>query len=133
MSSKTGHGGGRIAICFLLVLVIIFVVPIFVYGAVSSFTGMQVPGGSAVTFLTGVLISKVGTTIAFVSLFYLARDRFASQWFLYAFIWWILFAFGEIGQAIGPGYSWAEATAGVISEFTYLPLASYVMHRFLKF
>jgi hypothetical protein len=105
MSSKTGLGGGRIAICFLLVLVIIFVVPIFVYGAVSSFTGMQVPGGSAVTFLTGILISKVGTTIAFVSLFYLARDRFAGQWFLYSFVWWTMFALGEIGQAIGPGYT----------------------------
>jgi hypothetical protein len=132
MNAEANHDYGKSIVSFLLVLVIIFVVPILVYGAISAFTGMQVPGGSAVTFLVGVLISKVGTAIAFVALFSFARHTFESQWFHFAFIWWVMFALGEIGQAIGPNYTRAEAIAGVVSEAIYLPLAAYVVHWILK-
>jgi hypothetical protein len=132
MIANPDFNGRKITLCFLLVLSIVFVVPIFVYGAVSSFTGMQVPGGSAVTFLAGVLISKIGTAIALVALFYTARDTFVSQWLLYAFVWWVMFTLGEIGQAIGPGYTWTEATSGMISEAIYFPLVTYVMQWFFR-
>jgi hypothetical protein len=130
-SENTSHYS-KIAICFMLVLTVIFIVPIFVYGTVSAFTGLQVPGESAVIFLTGVLISKVGTAVAFVALFYLARDTFVGRWPLYAFIWWIMFAFGEVGQAIGPNYSWGEALAGGISEAIYLPLSACLLNWFFR-
>jgi hypothetical protein len=38
---------------------------------------------------------------------------------------------GEVGQAIGPGYSWKEAIAGVISEAIYVPLSAYVARRMI--
>ena len=37
-----------------------------------------------------------------------------------------MFIIGEIGQAIGPKYSWTEAIAGIISETVYFPLSAYV-------
>ncbi len=126
MGTSTNIKASKVAICSVLVLVIIFIVPILVYGTVSSVTGMQVPGGSAISFLGGVLVSKIGTASAFVALFYIARDKFADHWLQYAFVWWIMFAFGEIGQAIGEEYSWQEALAGIVSEAIYFPLASYV-------
>jgi hypothetical protein len=71
-----------------------------------------------------VLVSKIGTAIAFVVIFYIAHDSFGDQWFLYAAIWWSMFIIGEVGQAIGPDYSWKEAGAGVVSETIYFPLAA---------
>jgi hypothetical protein len=101
-------------------------VPVLVYGAASSLTGLPVPGGSPIIFLAGVLVSKMGTAFAFVALFYMARNAFADRWLQYAFVWWLMFAFGEVGQAIGPDYSWAEALAGLISEAIYFPLSAYL-------
>jgi hypothetical protein len=132
MKSGTAFSLGKIALCVALVLALIFVVPIIVYGALSSMIGMQVPGDSAIIFLTGVFISKAGTAVALVALFYVARETFAGRWFLYAFIWWIMFAFGELGQAFGPNYSWAEAFAGVISETIYLPLSAMLIDWLFK-
>jgi hypothetical protein len=37
-----------------------------------------------------------------------------------------MFVIGEVGQAIGPNYSWKEAVAGAISETVYFPLAAFV-------
>jgi hypothetical protein len=132
MKSGTASEIGKIALCVALVLVLIFVVPIIVYGTLSSLIGLQVPGDSAITFLTGVFISKTGTAIAFVALFYIAHDTFSGRWFLYAFVWWMMFAFGEVGQAIGPNYSWEEALGGVLSETIYLPLSAFLIDRLFK-
>jgi hypothetical protein len=117
----------RLFLAFLAVLAIIYLVPIIVYGAFQSMIGAEMPKGvSPLAFLTGVLVEKVGAAIAFCAIFYLARDHFASQWLLYAAIWWAMFAFGELGQLIGPNYSWKEALAGVISEAVYFPASAYV-------
>jgi hypothetical protein len=132
MKSGTASEIGKIALCVAFVLVLIFVVPIIVYGALSSLIGLHVPGDSAITFLTGVFISKTGTAIAFVGLFYMAHDTFAGRWLFYAFIWWMMFVFGEVGQAIGPNYSWQEAFGGVLSETIYLPLSAFLIDRLFK-
>lgn len=76
-------------------------------------------------FLVSILVSKVGTAIAFVLIFYFARDSLSGRWLLYAFIWWLMFVIGEVGQAIGPNYSWKEAIAGIISETIYFPLSTF--------
>jgi len=111
---------------FVLVLAIIYIVPFLVYGLASVVTGLKTPEGvSPARFLVSVLVSKVGTAIAFVLIFYIARSSLSEQWFLYAAIWWLMFIIGEIGQAIGPNYSWKEAIAGIISETVYLPLSAY--------
>jgi hypothetical protein len=122
----------RIVFGIVFVLAIIFVVPIIIYGAFSEATGLQIPGDSPLTFLLGVLVSKTGTAIAFVLLFYFARNSLSGRWLLYAAIWWMMFAIGEVGQAIGPNYSWTEAIAGVISETIYFPLSAYLVNRLFK-
>ncbi|MGB8817420.1 MAG: hypothetical protein WCC66_05805, partial [Rhizobiaceae bacterium] len=99
-----------------MVTAIIFIVPVIVYGIFSKFGLAQIPGGSPAAFLTGVIISKIGTAFAFVLFFALAPAELGANWLLYAFIWWVMFAFGEVGQAIGPDYPWSEAIAGIISE-----------------
>ena len=111
----------------LAVLIIIFAIPIVVYGIFSAITGLQPPGESPSRFLLGVLVSKSGTALAFVLIFYMARNIFGEQWLAYAAIWWLMFVLGEIGQAIGPGYSWEEAVAGIISETIYLPLSAFAL------
>lgn len=110
-----------------LVWAVLFMVPIFVYGALSAATGLQPPGGNPALFLTGTAISKLGTAIAFVAVFHLGRDMIGSQWLLYVGIWWLMFALGELGQAITLDYSWQEAAAGLISETIYFPVAGLIL------
>jgi hypothetical protein len=112
-----------------LVTAIIFIVPVVVYGAFSHFGLAQIPGGSPAPFLVGVLVSKIGTAIAFVLFFALAPTELGRSWMLYALIWWVMFALGEIGQVIGPDYPLSEAFAGIISEAVYFPLSAYMLHR----
>jgi hypothetical protein len=119
----------KVLLAMALVLTIIFMVPIVVYGAAAAVTDLKTPeGASPARFLTGVLISKVGTAIAFVLIFYLARNALSEQWLLYGCLWWLMFFIGEIGQAIGPKYSWTKAIAGIISETIYVPLSAYVTY-----
>jgi hypothetical protein len=42
-----------------------------------------------------------------------------------------MFVIGEVGQAIGPGYSWQEAVLGIVSESVYFPAAAVVTKRWL--
>ncbi len=123
----------KITISIFVVLAVMYIIPIFVYGIASAIWGLKTPeGASPATFLLSVLITKIGTAIAFVLIFYLTRDIFSNQWLLYAGIWWIMFMLGEIGQTIGPNYSWKEAIAGIISETMYLPLSAYILRLLLK-
>jgi hypothetical protein len=117
----------KVLLTILLVLAIIYLVPFIVYGLATIVTDLQVPEGtSPAQFLISVLISKIGTAIAFVLIFYFGRNSLSGQWLLYAFIWWLMFVIGEIGQAIGPNYTWKEAIAGIISETVYLPFSAYL-------
>ena len=111
----------------LLVFVIIYFVPFIVYGPLSAAGWIKQPEGPPARFLVGVLVSKLATAVAFVLLFHLARGAFADRWLLYAFLWWLMFVVGEIGQAIAPGYTWKEAFAGIVSETIYCPLAAWAM------
>lgn len=122
----------KMALGIILVLAIIYVVPFIVYATFSAVAGLQTPEGSPLVFLLSVLVSKIGTAVAFVSIFYFARQSLSGRWPLYASIWWLMYVFGEVGQAIGPGYSWLEALAGIISETVYFPLSAYVVNRLIK-
>lgn len=117
---------GKLLLSTVLVLAIIFVVPILVYGLGTVVAGIKPPEGvSATRFQTGVLVSKLGTAVAFVLIFYVARGSLSGQWPLYAFLWWFSFLTGEIGETIGGKYTWKEAVAGVISETIYFPASAY--------
>ncbi len=116
----------------LLVLAVIYIVPFLVYGLATLMVDLKPPEGASPTrFLTGVFVSKIGTALAFVLLFYFARESLSRQWPLYAFLWWLMFFFNEVGQTIGPGYSLTEAIAGVISETIYLPLSAFITNWLL--
>ena len=115
-----------------LTLVIIFVVPFPIYALFSVILGLEPPAeASPAVFFLSVLVQKVGHAIVFVSIFYFARNSLSGRWLLYAFLWWVLFAVDEFGQAIGPRYSLPEAIAGVISEAIYFPLSAYVTTRLI--
>lgn len=115
-----------------MVLVIIYLVPFLVYSVFTLITDLKSPEGlSPAQFLISILVSKVGVTLAFVLIFYFARAAFSDRWMLYAFIWWLMFVIGEVGQAIGPNYSWTEALAGVLSETIYFPLSAYVTNKWI--
>jgi hypothetical protein len=119
----------RSILAVILVTGIIFAIPVIVYGAFSNFGLASIPGGSPEWFLAGVFVSKLGTASAFVALFVLSPGELGQNWKRYAFIWWSMFACGEVGQAMGPGYLWSEAAAGVISEAIYFPLAAILVSR----
>jgi hypothetical protein len=122
----------KVILSILLVLIIIYVVPFLVYGIGSAVAGLKTPeGASPIKFLISVLVTKIGTAIAFVLIFYFARSSLSGQWLLYAFVWWTMLVIGEIGQTIGPNYSWKEALAGMISETVYFPLAAYLTNWLL--
>jgi membrane associated rhomboid family serine protease len=74
---------------------------------------------------------KLGVAVAFVLLFFLARDSWIVRWTTYAFVWWVMFALIEAGQAITPDYSWLAAVGGIISEAIYFPLSASVVARLL--
>lgn len=115
----------RIVLAIVCVLAIIFVVPVLVYGLFTVVADLETPDTvSPARFLLSILVSKTGTAVAFVLLFYLARETLHRQGLPYALLWWLMFVTGEIGQAMGPGYSWTEALAGILSESIYIPLAA---------
>jgi hypothetical protein len=113
------------------VFLTLFVVPVLVYGTLSQVTGLQPPGDNPAAFLTGVAVSKLGTAIAFVGIWLLARDDLAPQLWTYVALWWLMFVLGEIGQAIGPDYSWSEALGGIVSESIYLPVSGLILRWLL--
>ncbi|HEX2729666.1 MAG TPA: hypothetical protein VHM16_07920 [Rubrobacteraceae bacterium] len=117
----------RVALTVALVLAVVYAVPFVVYGLASVVVDLRPPGdASPALFLTSVFVSKLGTALAFVLIFYISRGSLSGQWFVYALLWWVMFVVGEIGQAIGPDYTWKEAMAGMVSETIYVPLAAYV-------
>ncbi|MES2913902.1 MAG: hypothetical protein V4753_02180 [Pseudomonadota bacterium] len=119
------------ALAVAVVFLTLFVVPVLIYGALSFVTGLQPPGENPSAFLTGVAVSKFGTALAFVGFWFLARDELAAQLWSYVALWWVMFVLGEIGQAIGPDYSWTEAFGGVVSESIYLPVSGLILRWLL--
>ncbi|MGD2108408.1 MAG: hypothetical protein PVI86_03355 [Phycisphaerae bacterium] len=124
---------GKILLSIVLTFVIIVVVPFPAYGLFSAAGLVEPPDESAAaSFMIGILVSKVGTAMAFVLIFHVGSGVFSDRWLLYASLWLLMSVIHEIGQAIGPGYSPMDALAGIISETVYFPLAAYVIWRLLR-
>jgi len=122
----------RIVLAVALTLLITFVVPLPIYGALYALTGLQIPtSGSPAQFMISVLVMKLGVAVAFVLLFFLARKTWITRWTTYAFVWWVMFALIEVGQAITPDYSSLAAIGGIVSEAIYFPLSAFVVARLL--
>jgi hypothetical protein len=123
----------KVLIGAISTLFIIFIIPFVIYGIFSNVFGIKTPEGvSPSQFLISVLISKIGVAIAITLLFYFSKNIFYEKWLLYVFIWWLMFVFSEVGQAVGPNYSWNYAIAGVISETIYFPLSVYILRLIIK-
>jgi len=120
----------RYAVSIIAILAIIYIVPFILYGLVSVAWDLKPPDDVAPwQFLMSILVSKTGTAIAFVLIYHFAKAGLNRKWLSYAFIWWLMFAIGELGQAIGPHYTWNEAFIGIIAEAIYFPLAAFVTDR----
>ncbi len=119
-----------VILAFVAVFVIVLFVPLPVYMLFTKVAGLEEPENPS-EFFGSVVVQKIGTTVGFVFFFYFAIDVFATSWLGYALIWFAMYAIIEIGQAIGPHYSWKEAFAGIIAEFIYFPLAGFVMLQIL--
>ena len=123
----------KIAMSIGATLAITCVVAFLVYGGTSALTGLQPPSdASPAEFLVSVLVVKLGLAVGFVVLYFLARPTWERHWMRYALVWWGTFAIAEVGQAIGPNYSWTEAGAGIIAEAIYCPLAAWATAALLR-
>ncbi len=124
---------GRVALAVLATLAIMFVVPFPFYGLFELLGWVEMPEAvSPGQFMLGVLVMKVGVALGFVLLFvHLVAPPGAWLW-RYAGIWWLMFAIVEVGQAIGPGYTTAEAVAGILAEAIYFPLSALAVSRILS-
>lgn len=122
----------RMIITIAGVFLIMNVATFAVYGTLSAVIGLQPPSdGSAGRFFASVLLVKAGLAGGFVILYYLARETWSRRWLPYALVWWLSFAVIEVGQAIAPGYSWAEALGGILAEAIYFPLSALLCTRTL--
>ena len=100
----------KIVFAILLVLLAIYLVPFIVYGVASAFGSLRPPETSSpARFLLGVLITKVGTAVAFVIIFSASRNVWGSQWLVYALVWFLMFALSEVGEAVAGRTSLIEA------------------------
>ena|SRR3990167_2849918 len=121
----------EILLSFLATLLIIFIIPILVYGLFSTFSGLKEPE-KKLSFFLGVLIQKTGTSLGFVAVYSLGKGYYESNWLIYSLVWVIMFAITEIGQTFMSNYSKKEALAGIISEIIYFPLAGLAIVNLLK-
>jgi hypothetical protein len=128
-----GRGSPRPAIlAFVSTLVIMYVVPLPVYGLMSAIGLVEMPDeGTPGQFMISVLVVKIGVALGFVWLLRIGSGVFAARPFLYGAIWWLMFAIVELGQAIGPNYSIGDALGGIIAEAVYFPLSSWATVRIL--
>ncbi len=95
----------RIVLSIVLTFLVISIVPFIPYSILSAAFGLEPSQDvSPARFVTSVLVTKMGTAIAFVLIFYVARDALRGRWALYAFLWWVMFVVHETGQAIDPSY-----------------------------
>jgi hypothetical protein len=121
------------SLAVLLVLLIIYVVPFVVYGVASVVGGLKPPDtASPARFLSGILVTKLGTAIAFVALFALTRGFWGERWLLYGLIWLVMFALSEVGEAISGRMTVPEAVLGVVSECVYAPASALLVSRLLR-
>lgn len=121
-----------VVLAILAVLAIFYFVPFVVYASASAFGWTEVPSESSPkAFLTGVLVTKLGTAVAFVLLLHLGPETWAQNRLLYALIWFLMFATSEIGDGISQRSTWPDVVLGIASEAIYAPAAAFSATRIL--
>lgn len=114
------------------VLAIIYVVPFVFYAGASALHIVDIPpDASPQRFLLGVLITKLGTAVAFVLILQLAWAQSGYGWPTYALIWFAMFAASEIGDAVSGRATWPESLLGIAAEAVYAPAAAWAAYAIL--
>ena len=122
----------RIALSIGAAFLIMNLATFMAYGSLAAIMGLEPPAdGSPSQFFVSVLVVKLGLAGGFVAFYHLAREIWFTRWMQYALIWWATFAVIEIGQAIAPDYSWADALGGILAEAIYFPVAILATRRLL--
>jgi len=117
----------KLTMAILVVLLVIYVVPFVVYGGASVIGGLRPPSAASTErFLLGVLITKLGTAIAFVSIFAATKAFWGPRWLLYAVAWFVMFVLSELGEVVWGRTTAVEAVLGVASEAIYAPLSAFI-------
>lgn len=114
------------------VLAIIYMVPFVVYVGADALHIVDIPpSASPQRFLLGVLITKLGTAVAFVLILQLAWSQSGYGWLTYAVIWFAMFATSEIGDAVSGRATWPESLLGIVAEALYAPAAALAAYAIL--
>ena len=121
----------NIIFSFFSTFIIIFIVPILIYGSFVYFLKIKEPEKKLIFFF-GVSLQKFGTAMGFVTLFYLGKEHFVDNWFQYGLVWFLMFAMTEIGQAFLDNSPKKEMAAGIISEAIYFPLSAFIISLLIK-
>lgn len=118
----------RLALSAFAVLGIIYLVPLALYALGSRFVSMPAPEDAGpARFLGGVLVTKIGTAVAFTGLYWLSRDAWGDRWLAYAALWFFMFAASELGDLITRRSTSAETIIGIASEAIYAPFSAWVV------
>lgn len=121
-----------VALAVVAVLAIIYVVPFIIYAGANALHLVDVPSeASPQRFLLGVLITKLGTAVAFVLILHLGSPGLGLGWSTYAILWFLMFAASELGDAVSGRSGWSEALLGVASEASYAPAAALAVYAIL--
>lgn len=123
----------KIILGIVSTIAINYIVPFVAYGLLLV-VGLLPPveNDSPGLFLLSLLILNTGIALSFVLIYYVARQSFKERWLLYGLLWWLMFTFVEVGQALGPDYTWQQALAGGVAALIYFPLSAFVVNKLLK-
>jgi hypothetical protein len=118
----------EILIGVLIVFGIIFIIPFILYGIFSAFKIIETPKqDNAKNFMYNIIVTKIGTSLLFVLLFYYINLYLPDFWLIYGMIWVISAAIGELGDTFKPNYTFKEAIIGIMSELIYFPLSAVIL------
>ena len=135
MTAQLDTGGTmtRIIGAMAVVLLVVYIVPFLLYGGANALGVVQLPASASPrSFLTGVLISKMGTAVAFVLLFHVGAAAWDGRWLLYAAVWLMMFVSIELGDYVASRSTGTEAILGILSEIVYTPLSAFAVHALLR-
>lgn len=107
------------------VLAMIYLVPFAFYAGASALKLLDIPPApSPQAFLLGILVTKIGTALAFVLLVPVGAPILPGGWLAYGAIWFAMFAASEAGDAISGRSAWPEAIVGIAAEAVYAPASA---------
>lgn len=122
----------HIALSIILVFGAVFLTEIAAHTALIAASEAHRPAPGPFGYLAGLALSRLGMALAFVGLWLMVRYDQVERIWTFVFFWWVMLAFYEVGQAIGPDYSWLDAVSGLVAASISLPLSGLIVTRLLR-